>query len=323
MRYLFLLNPAAGREDRTGLLGQAARAALDRAGIPETDWAIRRTEYKGHARLLAEEAARAGGPVMIFAAGGDGTFNEALTGAWQYPEAAVGCIPAGSGNDFLRTFGAKEEFLDLDAQLAGRPVAIDLMATTLGLSAAVCAAGLDAQVAAGAAAYRHNPLFHGEAAYLLSAVKQICGPLGRHCRFEADGEVFEADAMMCAVCNTRDYGGGFRAAPCAWPDDGLLDLVVVKKVSRLKILRLLGRYKQGGHFDGGAIAPDLAPWFLYRRVRQLTITLTDGRGPIIATADGECAPVDRLDVSIRPNAGHVVLPAGVCQRFAAARAASL
>ena len=319
MRYLFLLNPAAGRQDRTGLLRQAAEAALKRAGIPASDWEIRRTEYQGHARLLAGEAARTGQELMIFAAGGDGTFNEALTGASPYPNAAVGCIPAGSGNDFLRTFGTRAEFLDLDAQLAGQAVTIDLMDTTLGLSAAVCAAGLDAQVANGAAAYRHNPLFHGEAAYLLSALRQICGSLGRRFRFEADGEVLEEDVLMCAVCNTRDYGGGFRAAPLARPDDGWLDLVVVRKVGRLKILRLLSRYKEGRHFDGQAVAADLAPWFIFRRVKQVSMTFPDGRGPVIATADGECAPVDRLDISIRPGAGRVVLPAGVLERFAAAR----
>ena len=82
----------------------------------------------------------------IFTAGGDGTFNEALTGAHGFDKTAVGCLPYGSGNDFLRTYGTKEEFLDLDAQLAGGTVPIDLMRTSLGLSATICAAGLDAQV---------------------------------------------------------------------------------------------------------------------------------------------------------------------------------
>ena len=162
MRYLFLLNPAAGREDCTERLRLQAEGALRRAGIPREAWAIRRTEYRGHARALAEAAAREGGPVRIYAAGGDGTFSEALAGARPYPEAAVGCIPTGSGNDFLRTFGSKPEFLDLDGQLAGSVVPLDLMETDLGPSVSVCAAGLDAQVAAGAARFRHNPLFHGE-----------------------------------------------------------------------------------------------------------------------------------------------------------------
>ena len=119
MRYVFLLNPAAGRQDCTERLRLQAEGALRRAGVLRADWTICHTEYRGHARALAEAAAREGSPVRIFAAGGDGTFNEALTGARPYPNAAVGCIPTGSGNDFLRTFGTKAEFLDLDAQLAG------------------------------------------------------------------------------------------------------------------------------------------------------------------------------------------------------------
>ena len=73
MRYLFLLNPAAGREDCTERLRLQAEGALRRAGVPREAWAIRRTEYRGHARALAEAAAREGGPVRIYAAGGGGT----------------------------------------------------------------------------------------------------------------------------------------------------------------------------------------------------------------------------------------------------------
>lgn len=99
------------------------------------------TQYAGHARELAAEAAHTaqadGEPVRIWTAGGDGTFNEALTGAQGCSLAAVGCLPFGSGNDFLRTYGTREEFNDLDAQLAGGEVDIDLMQTDLGLSATI------------------------------------------------------------------------------------------------------------------------------------------------------------------------------------------
>ena len=119
------------------------------------------TQYAGHARELAAEAAHTaqadGEPVRIWTAGGDGTFNEALTGAYGFAGTAVGCLPYGSGNDFLRTFGTREEFLDLDAQLAGGAVPIDLMQTNLGLSATICAAGLDAQVAYGIPKFRGFP----------------------------------------------------------------------------------------------------------------------------------------------------------------------
>lgn len=83
------------------------------------EYAIQVTNHAGHARELANAAAQqarqSGEELRVFTAGGDGTFNEALTGIYGYANAAVGCLPFGSGNDFLRTFGTKEEFLDLDA----------------------------------------------------------------------------------------------------------------------------------------------------------------------------------------------------------------
>lgn len=150
MHTLFLLNPTAGKTDCTRTLPQQIEAAAARAGLAPEAYTIQVTTHAGHARELANAAARqarqAGETLRIYTAGGDGTFNEALTGAYGYENTAVGCLPFGSGNDFLRTFGTKEEFLDLDAQLAGGPVSIDLMDTSLGLSATICAAGLDAQV---------------------------------------------------------------------------------------------------------------------------------------------------------------------------------
>ena len=127
MRYLFLLNPTAGKRDCTAELAPAIQAAAQRAGIPPEKRKVVVTQYAGHARELAAEAAHTaqadGEPVRIWTAGGDGTFNEALTGAQGCSLAAVGCLPFGSGNDFLRTYGTREEFNDLDAQLAGGEVA--------------------------------------------------------------------------------------------------------------------------------------------------------------------------------------------------------
>ena len=119
MRTLFLLNPTAGKADCTRTLPQQINAAAARAGLAPEEYTIQVTNHAGHARELANAAAQqarqSGEELRVFTAGGDGTFNEALTGIYGYANAAVGCLPFGSGNDFLRTFGTKEEFLDLDA----------------------------------------------------------------------------------------------------------------------------------------------------------------------------------------------------------------
>ena len=321
MHTLFLLNPTAGKTDCTRQLPQQIEAAAVRAGLAPQDYTIQVTTHAGHARELAHAAAvraqQAGEPVRIFTAGGDGTFNEALTGAHGFAQAAVGCLPFGSGNDFLRTYGTREEFLDLDAQLAGGAVPIDLMQTSLGLSATICAAGLDAQVAYGIPKFRRIPLCGGEVSYLLSIVEQLCGHLGRRVEYTIDGETLTVDCLMCAVCNGRTYGGGFLAAPEAMPDDGWLDVFIVRKVSRVTIAKLLSMYKNGRHFCNGALTGTASPYFIYRRAKQVALRAADGRGPIIATVDGECAPCEQVQVAVQPLAGRILLPKPALERFAA------
>ena len=325
MRYLFLLNPAAGKQDCTVQLIPQIRAAAARAGWSEADYTIHTTEYAGHARELAraaaQEAAQAGDSLRIWTAGGDGTFNEALTGAQGCSLAAVGCLPFGSGNDFLRTYGTREEFNDLDAQLAGSEVDIDLMQTDLGLSATICAAGLDAQVAYGIPQFRRIPFCGGEMAYALSIVRQLCGHIGRNVTFTIDGEELTVDCLMCAICNGRTYGGGFCAAPEAQPDDGWLDVYIIRKVSRVTIAKLLGMYKSGKHFQNGQLVRAAEPYFIYRRAKQVSLRAADGRGPIVATADGECAPKEQITVQVQPLAGRILLPKPAFERFAAQRTA--
>ena len=325
MRTLFLLNPAAGKQDCTAQLIPQIEAAARRAGLAPEEVTIHVTEYAGHARKLAraaaQQAAAEGVPLRIYTAGGDGTFMEAMTGVQGIPGAAVGCLPYGSGNDFLRTYGTKEEFADLDAQLAGGEVTIDLLQTNLGLSATICAAGLDAQVAYGIPKFRRIPLCGGEAAYALSIVEQLCGHIGRRVEYTIDGETLTVDCLMCAVCNGRTYGGGFRAAPEAQPDDGWLDVYIIRKVSRLTIAKLLGMYKNGGHFRNGQLVRAAEPYFIYRRAKQVSLRAVDGRGPIVATADGECVPKEQITVQVQPLAGRILLPKPAFERFAAQRTA--
>lgn len=324
MRTLFLLNPTAGKADCTRTLPQQIKAAAACAGLAPEEYTIQVTNHAGHARELANAAAQqarqSGEELRVFTAGGDGTFNEALTGIYGYANAAVGCLPFGSGNDFLRTYGTREEFNDLDAQLAGGEVDIDLMQTDLGLSATICAAGLDAQVAYGIPQFRRIPFCGGEMAYALSIVKQLCGHIGRNVTFTIDGEELTVDCLMCAVCNGRTYGGGFYAAPEAQPDDGWLDVFIIRRVSRLTIARLLGMYKSGRHFRNGELTEQAKPYFIYRRAKCVSLRPADGRGPIVATADGECAPCDAITAQLKPLAGRVLLPKPAYERFMAQRA---
>ena len=135
MEYYFFINPVAGRTNISGSLPPLIRSVAQHCGIAPEKLHISVTQYPGHAREMAREAAASGQEVWLFAAGGDGTLNEVVSGAMGSPNAAVGCLPYGSGNDFLRNFGEQEEFCDLENQLRGGTMPIDLIQTQRGCAA--------------------------------------------------------------------------------------------------------------------------------------------------------------------------------------------
>ena len=127
MRYLFLLNPTAGKRDCTAELAPAIQAAAQRAGIPPEKRKVVVTQYAGHARELAAEAAHTaqadGEPVRIWTAGGDGTFNETISGLLEgCHRTPLGYLPAGSTNDFSKTLRLPANLCKAAAIAAATPI---------------------------------------------------------------------------------------------------------------------------------------------------------------------------------------------------------
>lgn len=315
MKTVFIVNPIAGGRDAGIELEQALPQAAAALGLPAADFTLVRTEYAGHGRELAARYAAVGEPVRLFAVGGDGTLNEVISGAYPYRNAAVGCLPYGSGNDFLRNFGTREDFLDLKNQLLGTEQAIDLFQTEFGVGAAICSAGLDAQIAYGIPKFRRLPLCGGEMAYRLSILQQLLGPLGRRLRITIDGEAMEETCLMAAACNGGYYGGGFFAAPECRMDDGLLDVMVVRKISLLRIAKVLPVYQKGQHIQNGEVIPALRDAISFHRGHSAEIRLADEtEKPLIVNVDGECRPAKGISVRILPLAGRIIVPAGLPAR---------
>ena len=243
MKHLFIINPAAGKKDSTERM-------LERVKALELDTEIVLTAQPGDARRLAERAIREGGgePLRIYACGGDGTLNEVVNAAAGLDHAAVTNVPKGTGNDFLRIFGPDyaEGFSDLKALSAGPQKAFDLIDCNGKLGIDIACAGVDARVAADVDRYKALPLVSGSGAYILSLCtnvlfKGICRPS----RVEMGGWTYEGETAIICACNGRYYGGGFMPVGDAMPDDGVLDFLVVRKVSRSTFLRFVGAYAKG------------------------------------------------------------------------------
>ncbi len=240
MKHLFIINPAAGSRDGTESYKKQIEAVC--RGL---DYEIAISQAPGDCRELARRAARSGEEYRIYACGGDGTLNEVVCGVAGYDNVAVTMFCGGSGNDFVKIFNDTAPFRDLKQLLDCRETEFDLIACNEDRSLNICSVGLDARIGTDVARYKRLPLLSGFRAYAASTVVNVLRGVAEHYVVEIDGERIDAEQTLICACNGRFYGGGFNPVPDADPTDGLMDVLVIQKVSRLKVAGVIGKYKAG------------------------------------------------------------------------------
>ena len=242
MKHLFIINPAAGSHDRTAEYTAKIEAAF--AGRNEA-CRIAVSSAPGQCARIARDAALTGESYRIYACGGDGTLNEVVSGVAGYDKVAVTVFSGGSGNDFAKVFDDPDAFRDLEKLLDCKEVTFDLIRCNDDISLNICSVGLDARIGHDVANYKRIPLLSGFRAYAVSAVVNVIRGIAEHYVVEINGERIDGDKTMICACNGRFYGGGFNPVPEADPTDGLLDVLLVEKVSRLQVAGVVGKYKNG------------------------------------------------------------------------------
>ena len=248
-RIKLILNPMAD-------MGRAWKAANDLRPIVNEyprpiSWSG--TVYPTHATELARQAAEEGYE-MVIAVGGDGTAHEVVNGLMQIPEnkrPIMGVVPVGSGNDFAHALGLpKESDRALALALNGEPSTVDIgvmtdehgrkeyFDNTVGV-------GFDAVVTIRS---HKLPIVKGFLMYLTAVIQTI---LLNHdpakVQFQSEAESWEDTVLMTTVCNGGREGGGFMISPESKIDDGVLEFLNVKKVSRGMMFRLVPEFMKGTH----------------------------------------------------------------------------
>ncbi len=251
MTHLFIINPAAGSHDRTADYTAAIEKYCAIAGVC---YRIAVSGGPGECTRLAREAAASGEAYRIYACGGDGTLNEVAQGAAGYENVAVTVFSGGSGNDFVKIFDDPKAFFDLERLLDAQEATFDLIDCNGDLSLNICSVGLDARIGVDVSNYKRLPLLQGFWAYAASTVVNVIRGIHEHYVVEINGETVDGEQTMICVCNGRYYGGGFYAMPDADPTDGMLDVLLVTKVSRLQVAGVVGKYKAGRYKELGHIA---------------------------------------------------------------------
>ena len=299
MKHLFIINPAAGSKNPTEMYREKiARACGD------LDYSIEISGAPGQCRKIARRAAESGEEYRIYSCGGDGTLNEIVSGVAGYPNVAVTMFAGGSGNDFARIFSEPEAFRDLERLLDGEEATFDLIRCNEDYSLNICSVGFDARIGTDVANYKRLPLLSGFRAYAASVVVNTVRGVSEHYTVEVDGQRFDEEFTMICVCNGRFYGGGFNPVPEADPADGKLEVLLVKKVSRLQVAKLVGAYKNGKYAQ-------LPKWIRHFSTDRVKI-FCDRETPL--NLDGELRMADVADIRLAEEKIRFFYPKGLTWR---------
>jgi YegS/Rv2252/BmrU family lipid kinase len=288
-----IVNPSAGG----GRAGRAA-SAVERA-LSEHGLAVRRVDTRDltHARALATEAAQSGETAV--ALGGDGLIGAVADTLRSVPGSVLGVLPGGRGNDLARVLGIPRDPVAACSVIA-HGVARPLDLGEVGASAfvGIASAGFDSDANRIA---NEAPPWLGSLVYVYGALRALA--LWRPARFEIEfdppGERRVFTGFSIGAANSKAYGGGMYAAPDAVLDDGLLEVVVLENVAKLRFLtRVLPRVFKGTHVD--------LPYVHVFRAAEVEISADR---PFTMYADGD--PIGELPVRVRavPGAVRVLVPA--------------
>ena len=233
-------------------------------------------------------AAVADGIETLVAVGGDGLVHLA-TQAVAGTTTRLGIVPAGTGNDVARYFDLprKDPRAATDRIIAGRTRTIDLARSGTTYFVTVMAAGFDAIVNE-----RANDMTwpKGQMRYNLATVAELRTFTPLTYTLDLDGATRRLDAMLVAVGNGPSFGGGLRITEGALLDDGLLDVVIIKPMSKLALLRTYPRLFTGTHVH--------IRQYEHHRVRSVTVAAAG----VVAYADGERFGALPLTVECAPGA---------------------
>ena len=297
MKHIFVVNPCAGDGTLQKELEEKL-AALEK----KPDYEIYLTKGPGDATTFVRTyaAEHPEEQVRFYACGGDGSINEVANGLVGAKNASMTVYACGSGNDYIKYYGTKEDFLDLESLIDGVEKPIDLMKVGDRYSINVTNFGFDTRVAQVGNKLKGKM---GTKAYTVGVVCALFSQMWTNCTITADGEVISPKRLLlCSVANGRYVDGQYKVAPRGTNDDGLLEVTVVKCISHFKFVSLLGPYTKGEHLD----MPKFQKILVYRQAKKVHVK---AKKNFKYSLDGEIINCPDFDIEIAPGAIRFAVPA--------------
>jgi len=272
------------------------------------------TRKKGDAIQFASEAINSGFRKII-TVGGDGTLNEVLNGIFSNPgsspsEMTLALIPVGTGNDWGRMFGIPRDY-EMAACIVneGKSMLHDVGIITYHDGGEtrkryfINIAGLGFEsVVVRRSNYQKDKGRSGKLIYFYNLLLSLITYRNTMAEITIDGQITRSEIFSINVGNGRYCGGGMRQTPDALPNDGLLDVTIIKNISKFEIIRKLKIL-----YDGTILSHPMIDGYKCRNLRVTSDSL------IYTEADGESLGHTPAEFSIIPSAVNIIYGSNIIQ----------
>lgn len=286
-QFLVVVNPTAGGGRAKSSIASLKSLAENRS----VRFEVLVSSSLEHARSEAAKAAKAG--LVVIAMGGDGLFG-AVADEVSRVGGTVGLLPSGRGNDFARVVGISKDLpTALKALVEGTVRELDMGDANGSRFVGIASVGIDAV----ANEIANNAPIQGQPAYVYGGIKALIKWKPANFSVTADGSTTSYNGYSVSAANSKAYGGGMYLAPNAVLDDGLFDLVIVKRFPKRRFLAALPKIFKGSHLR--------IPEVEVSRARVIDV---DADRPLKVYADGDEVAQTPVRLQILPKALKVILP---------------
>ena len=286
MKHIFIANPNAGQGKAVANIYNSL-SSIDKSVGTEVYLTKGKCDAENYIKQYMRKATE---QVRFYACGGDGTIYEVVNGVAPFPLASFTVYPCGSGNDFVKTFGKKEDFL---IKVNDR------------FCVNACHFGFDTFVAKKMDELRSKPVIGGKNVYKTSVALGLAKGMRSKAKLTVDGKtVTDGEFLLCTIANGQYVGGKYKCAPKAVVNDGFMEFCVADPITRMTFLRLAKYYEQGTHLEDKRFKDFLH----YTRCKHVDIQAEEG---FSIALDGEVIPTTNAALDIIHNGIKMALPKSI------------
>ena len=299
MKHIFIVNTVAGEHS---CLDEVKNAIARESEVIDYEIFTPNSAKDNISQIKEYLEAHPGEEVRFYACGGDGTINKVASGIYGYPNASMAVLAYGSGNDYIKYYGDLQMFRNVENAIHGIEKRVDIMQVNDRYALNATHFGLDSAVAKTMNKIRRYPIIGGKMCYPIAVLKAFFTGMRTKCTVYADGEQLnDGKICLCTIANGKYVGGSYQCAPRSSNDDGLLEVCLIKPVSRLKFALFKKNYTNGTHLDN----PKFEKYIVYRRAKQVVI---EGGKGFCVSLDGEILKGERIVVENKQQAIRFVVP---------------